>query len=301
MLVYTFFSPIARGALLKNPGPEYALAVTIVSRRRIYWILFILSLALFAGAFVLSIPLFTAKAAPAFLKAAGAFKEAKVFGLTVNSASSSAAAVLATCLFSAVSLGYILFSFRKTVSPEIFFFSFWVLSLGCEAGRLLVFRFASEAVPVGWILLASRAVFGARILGLLCFFAAGLHAAGFRNEKLGSALGVILVAGWALAEALPFDTGVYETTLALRSGFSTLSLGLACLTGLGVVANLAYASFSSGEKSYKVVAMGASSALLGQLLLLTRWYPLVLVLGVFLLFFGSWLFISRLHAYYLWQ
>lgn len=275
--------------------------MTIASRRRIYWLLFIVAAALFAGAVLLSLPILVAKGGPAFLKAAGAFKEVSILGLRVSSPASSAAAVLVLSLFSALCLGYILLSFRKTVSPEIFFFSFWVLSLACEAGRLLVFRFASGAYPQPWIILTARVVYGARILGLLCFFAAGLHAAGFRNEKLGSALGVIFVAGWSLAQALPFDTGSYEPSLMLRSGYSSLSLGLAALAGLGVVANLFYASFSSGEKSYRIVALGAGSALLGQLLLLATWYPPTLALGTLLLFLGSWLFVSRLHAYYLWQ
>lgn len=275
--------------------------VTIASRRRIYWLLFVLAAALFAGAVFLSLPILASRGGPGFLKAAGAFREASILGLQVSSPASSAVAVLVLSLFSALCLGYILLSFRKTVSPEIFFFSFWVLSLACEAGRLLVFRFASGAYPQPWIILAARVVYGARILGLLCFFAAGLHAAGFRNEKLGSALGVILVAGWSLAQALPFDTGSYEPSLMLHSGYSALSLGLAGLAGLGVVANLFYASFSSGEKSYRIVALGAGAALIGQLLLLLAWYPPTLALGTLLLFLGSWLFVSRLHAYYLWQ
>ncbi len=275
--------------------------MTIASRRRIYWLLFVLAVALFAGAVLLSLPILAAKGGPGFLKAAGAFKVASILGLRVSSPASSAAAVLVLCLFSALCLGYILLSFRKTVSPEIFFFSFWVLSLACESGRLLVFRFASGAYPEPWIILAARVVYGARILGLLCFFAAGLHAASFRNEKLGSALGVIFVAGFSLAQAIPFDTGSYEASLMLRSGYASLSLGLAVLAGLGVVANLFYASFSSGEKSYRIVSLGACSALVGQLLLLASWYPPTLALGTLLLVLGSWLFISRLHAYYLWQ
>lgn len=275
--------------------------VTVASRRRIYWLLFAVAALLFMGAAVLGLALLSGRQAPAFLKAVGAYRELGILGLTVNSMASSAASVLVLSLFSVLCLGYILLSFRKTVSPEIFFFAFWVLSLGCEAGRFLVLRFASGASPQSWILLAACVVYGARIIGLLAFFAAGLHAAGFRNEKLGSALGVILVAGWALAQALPFDTGSYEASLMLRSGYSSLSLGLAGLAGLGVVANLVYASFSSGEKSYRVVALGAGAALLGQFILLTTWFPPILILGAFLLFTGSWLFISRLHAYYLWH
>jgi hypothetical protein len=39
----------------------------------------------------------------------------------------------------------------------------------------------------------------------------------------------------------------------------------------------------------------------GNRLLTTQWNPFAMITGFALLVAGSWLFVSRLHSYYLWQ
>ena len=67
------------------------------------------------------------------------------------------------------------------------------------------------------------------------------------------------------------------------------------------VADYLYAARSTGEASYRVVALGTAILLVGHRLLTTEWNPLGMIAGFALLVAGSWLFVSRLHAYYLWQ
>jgi hypothetical protein len=100
---------------------------------------------------------------------------------------------------------------------------------------------------------------------------------------------------------MPIDTGVYLPILMLKPGYMALTKIVAGIAALVIVANLVYASHSSGERSYRIAALGAAAALAGQFLLVSQWQPLSLALGAALLALGSWLFISRLHAYYLWQ
>lgn len=293
----------ARPVLCKSAPPRYPRLVTIASRRRIYWGLFVAAALCLAVALFLSVPVFARAEGVASFKAlgGGAYRELSLGRLKLDSVSTSSAGILLASLYSLLCLGFILATFRKTVSSEIFFFSFWVLSFGMESLRFLIVHFAAIGAPVGWSIAATRVILGSRIVGLLSFFAAGLHAAGFRNDKLGSAIGVIVVAGWALAYVMPIDTGSYLPVLMLRPGYAMLSMIVAAIAGLVIVANLIYASFSSGERSYRIAALGAAAALAGQRLLVAEWQPLAIASGAALLVFGSWLFISRLHAYYLWQ
>ena len=277
------------------------LIVTIASRRRIYWGLFLAACACLVTAIALAIPVFAARGVPKLLKAAGAYQGLSLFGIKLDSCRAAASGVLLAALFSTLCLGYILTSFRKTVSSEIFFFAFWVLSLSIEVGRLFIYRFAVSISPLFWTIVASKVVLGGRIVGLLSFFAAGLYAAGFRNEKLGSAVALFTAAGWAIAYSMPIDSGVYEPILLMKLGYAGLSTVLAVIAGIAIVANFVYASFSTGEASYRAAAIGAALALLGQRLLVSQWHPIALALGAALLVLGSWLFVSRLHAYYLWQ
>jgi len=67
------------------------------------------------------------------------------------------------------------------------------------------------------------------------------------------------------------------------------------------VANFLYAVRSTGEPSYKLVALGCAAFLIGRQILVSQLNPFAIIAGFALLVTGSWLFISKLHSYYLWQ
>jgi hypothetical protein len=275
--------------------------VTIASRRRIYWVLFLSACACFAAFFPLFVRLTRGDKLPAFLAKAEALESFRLGSLSLSSHTLAATGVGLCSLFAALCLGYILYSFRKTVSTEIFFYSFWALSVGLEVLRLVVFNTAAEGSSVYWQIVATKALLCARYAGYLSLFVSGLYASGFRNEKIGTVAAVFLATATGLAMAMPVNTGAFAPTLELRAGYKELNLGFALIVILVTLANFLQAAHSSGERSYSLVALGAAVFLAGHRLLITQWNPFALVFGFALLVVGSWLFISRLHAYYLWQ
>jgi hypothetical protein len=213
----------------------------------------------------------------------------------------SAAGIGLCSLFAALCLGFILYSFRKTVSAEIYFYSFWVLSVGLEVLRLAVFDLAAGGGSGYWQIVTTKVLLFARYAGNLSLFMSGLYAAGFRNEKLGTVAVVVLAISLGLATAMPVNTGSFAATLELRAGYVELNVGLVLIVALATVANYIYAARATGEPSYRLVALSAALFLIGHRLLTTQWNPLAMIAGFALLVAGSWLFVSRLHAYYLWQ
>ena len=279
----------------------YPYGVTIVARRRTYWILFLASCACLAFFPLLFLRLLKGGKSPVFLLRAKAFGSFH-FGSIVFLSHYLAAIGIGLCaLYSALALGFILYSFRKTVSPEIYFFSFWVLSVGLEVLRLSVFDLALGESAAYWQIAATKALLFARYVGYISLFASGLYAAGFRNEKLGASAAVVIAISFGLATATPVDTGVFATTLELKAGYSGISSILILVLAIVTVADYLYAAHSTGEGSYRIVALGVIVLLVGYRLLTTEWNPFGMVAGFALLFAGSWLFVSRLHAYYLWQ
>ncbi len=238
---------------------------------------------------------------PGFLEKAGALGSFHLGSLVFSSHHLAAAGIGLCALYSALVLGFILYSFRKTVSAEIYFFSFWVLSVGLEVLRLSVFNLASGGGTVYWEIAATKALLFARYAGYLSLFASGLYAAGFRNEKLGSVAAVVLAISFGLATAMPVNTGSFAATLELRAGYVEINSILVLAVAVVTVANYLYAAHSTGEASYRLVALGAAVFLVGQRLLTTQWNPFAMLGGFVLLVAGSWLYVSRLHAYYLWQ
>jgi hypothetical protein len=275
--------------------------VTIAARRRIYRSLFLSASACFIVFFPLFVRLSRGEKIPAFLAKADAIGSFGLGGLTLSSHVLAATGIGLCALFAALCLGYILYSFRKTVSTEIFFYSFWALSVGFEVSRLAVFNIAAEGGSVYWQIFATKVLLFSRYAGYLSLFASGLYAAGFRNEKLGTVAAVILAISLGMAVAMPVNTGAYAPTLELRAGYREINGGLALVVALVTLANFLYAAQISGEASYRIVALGTAVFLAGHRLLITQWNPFAIVLGFALLVAGSWLFVSRLHSYYLWQ
>jgi hypothetical protein len=239
----------------------------------------------------------TDRGIPSFLSTS----EFALLGFRIPSHHLAGAGAGLCALYAALVLGLILYSFRKTVSAEIYFFSYWVLSLGFEILRLVVFSLAADDIAATWQILATKALLFSRYSGQLALFASGLYAAGLRNEKLGTVTALVLAPAFALAATMPINTGSFAPTLELFPGYGDLNEAFFVFLAVATVLNFLYASRVSGEKSYRVVAAGALLFLVGQRLLVTQWNPFMMVLGFSLLAGGSWLFVSRLHSYYLWQ
>lgn len=275
--------------------------VTIAARRRAYWSLFLaacLCLALF-------IPLFSRVAsteeAPAFLQKAGVVFTYKLGALPLPSYRLAAVGIGLCTLYAALTLGLIVFNFRKTASSEIFFYSFWVLSVGLEILRLLLYSLAADGASLSIQILGARALVFTRYVGYFSLFLSGLYAAGFRNEKIGMVVVMILAVALGLAASIPVDTGAFTATLELRPGYAEVNSILAFVTGAVTVANFLYAAHNSAEPAYRAAAFGSGLFFIGQRLLISVWNPYLLVFGFLLLALGSAIFVYRLHNYYLWQ
>lgn len=275
--------------------------MTIASRRRVYWALFLLAVVALATGIFLAIPIFSGRVDSTFLGPSRSSEAYAPFGLRIRSIGGAAVGGLLSPLFSAIVLGAVLASFRKTSSTEIFWFAVWCLSLGFEVGRILVFRLAAAGLSENWISLADRFVLATRFTGYAAMFLSGLHAAGFHTEKAGTALAVILGLGTALAASLPLDTGIYGSTLLVRPGYSVIAQLFALLLALVTMVNFLHAARVTGERTYRMIALASAALLAGQFILLLEWRLEWLLTASILLGLGSRLFISRLHAYYLWQ
>jgi len=275
--------------------------MTIAARRRLYWGLFILACTCLAAFVPLYVSLVRLPAQPAFLVESKAFGRIKLFGASIPSPRLAGAGIGLGALFSAATLGLILVSFKKTVSNEVYFFAFWVLSVGMEVLRLVVYNLASTDGSPHWQAIAMRVLLFSRYSGYFALLAASLYAAGFRNEKIGGAAAFVLALAAALAASMPINTGTYAYSLELRAGYADLHVALYLIASIVAVVDFLYAASSSGEPSYRLVATGCLLGLVGRQLLVTQWNPFVLVAGFALIVTGSWLCISRLHTYYLWQ
>jgi len=277
-------------------GQGYSWHVTLSTRRRSYWFLFVLSVLILGAAVVMSLPYLSkgAHSDPAVLSWSA-------FGISFESRQLAALGAILLSAFSTSLLFAILVSFRKTASEEIFFLAFWALSCSFESGRILVARLYDAGAPPSWMSFVTHVVLAARFGGYGAFFFAGLRSAGFRNERPGRAVMAAIGVGIAAASALPLDSGTFEPTNLIRSAYPVERLLLVAALALITAANLLVAVETTGERVFRTVAVGAVALLVGQALLVSGWHPEILVAGVALLVVGARLYVSRLHSHYLWQ
>jgi hypothetical protein len=276
-------------------------AMTIAARRRVYWCLFLVACLCLTAFIPLFASLLRRDAEPSFLAASNAFGRFKLLGIDLPSPRLIGAGIGLGALYAVAALGLILRSFRKTVSTEVFFYSFWVLSVACEILRLAVFDLAAAGGAPRWQALTTRALFFTRYAGQLSLLAASLYAAGFRNEKLGTIAALVFCIAAGIAVAMPVNTQSYAFSLELRAGYADLHFLLFLVVSCLTVADFYHAARTTGEKSFRLAALGSAAFMAGRQILVSQWNPLAIVAGFALLATGSWLFVSRLHAYYLWQ
>jgi len=238
---------------------------------------------------------------PVFLIEHGIYKVFVVFGLRIPSHVLSMIDVLVLSLFSVISIAFILRSFRKTVSPEVFFFAFWLASLSFESLRLLHLLFALAGMTDSFLAVTDKLYMGVRFFGFIAVFISGLYAAGMRNEKQFSILGASAGISVALVSILPVNTGIWERTLLFRLGYSQLITGFTVAIILITIANYLVAVRMRGDRAYFYIALGIAAVTAGDFLAGRDISPLGSLVALALMAAGTFVYIYKLHSYYLWQ
>jgi hypothetical protein len=275
--------------------------VTQLARRNVFWTLFIFGAANLAVALFFALTLNLGREAEAFLVENNAYHMFFLFGISIDSLLLSSVGVVASCLFATVTLLAILRTFRKTVSPEIFFFAIWVGILSFETLRPAILYFSMSGASDSILIAMTKIYMGMRIAGESAIFVSGLYAVGLRNDRHLSVVLLIFVISFALSSLIPVDSGVWTDTLILKMGYASLYEGLSIVIWLITMTNFTVAVRIRGERSYLSIALGFAAAAAGSHFLSLDMSPLVSLIAFATMASGTILFISRLHTYYLWQ
>ncbi|MBN1411943.1 MAG: hypothetical protein JW969_13930 [Spirochaetales bacterium] len=108
--------------------------------------------------------------------------------------------------------------FKKTISPEIFFFSAFLLSFSFESFRLLNVLFKYINAPIYYSMVTSRIVYFGRILGLLSLLFTSLYAADIKYQRYETLLGLSAIIALTLSYSIPIDSTVFLTNFLYKLG-----------------------------------------------------------------------------------
>ncbi|ORC34694.1 hypothetical protein B4O97_12180 [Marispirochaeta aestuarii] len=190
--------------------------------------------------------------------------------------------------------------FRKTASPEIFFFILFLLSMGIEGARVFPPALRELQVPVYLYQLVIRLLYMARFFGIFSLFTAGLFANGMQYQKVSIAYGISLLTAFTLSSLLP----VAEASLQTDTGLDLVTIGdvsivMITLRILAVI-NFLVAWIRNNSRDFLWLGLGGSIVLFGYDLALgseVLWLRIVAAAGIIV---GINLFSRRTHEIYLW-
>ena len=209
----------------------------------------------------------------------------------------SSGAVILTALTAVIVLHRF---FRKSTSPEIFFFLSFLLTLGFEASRGGTLLLLHAGTPAYYGEMLTRVLFFGKFFGLLLLFSGGLLATGVQYQKHEMILGLCFIGSFAFAFAVPIDNSVLDAGLRYGAGIRwEISIITLFIEGFTIV-NFVLARFLNTGDERTWMAVGAAIIILGRELLFSTTNPVVAAAAFALFCAGIILFGTKTHSLYMW-
>jgi hypothetical protein len=229
------------------------------------------------------------------------YKMYRVFGLLLPSYLLSTIDCLVLSVFALIMVRAVLLSFKKTVSSEIFYFSFWLAALSFEPLRILHLFLAMNGQTDTLLGAVDKLYMSIRIFGYICLFISGLYAAGMRSERQLSVVAAAAVTSGLLTFALPVNSGIWAWNLMFKAGYGGLNDGFTMVIILITVANYLIAVRVRGDKAFYFIAAGMAGVSIGAFFMSRDSSPLTSLSALVAMGLGGRVYVHRLHSFYLWQ
>ena len=202
-------------------------------------------------------------------------------------------------LFSVVSLYVIRFTFLKTNSSEIFFYSLFLISLVFDLSRSYIAVFSYFRIPEYYNIYISRVCYFGKFFGLSSLFLAAFFTSDAETKKTETAAAIIILTAYMLASSIPFSTYKLATMIQQPGYFSYFAfavISIEVLTVLIFILNY----FQSGNREYLALSMSMILIFTGRETTFFISEPYIFATGLALLASGTVLFSNKVHQIYSW-
>jgi hypothetical protein len=191
--------------------------------------------------------------------------------------------------------------FRKTVSSEMFFFIFFVISISLEAAKIAQLVVLAQNAPPYYEVVVTRAVYFGRFFGVFCLFTAGLYATGIDYQRFEVVLGISLLLAFTLAFSIPVSSESILPTMLNCLGSRGQVFAVFFALEIFSVVNFTLAAFLKRNRDYLWMALGLLMVIVGKDVLFFLVSPIPDALAALVLVGGTILFGHRTHIVYLWS
>jgi len=203
-------------------------------------------------------------------------------------------------VYALVAMVILYFSFRKTKSPEIFFFIIFLVSMCFDSLKALFVLFNTINVAPYYGVLLTRAVYFGRFLGTLAILVSGLFSLGAEYQRMEIYIGVAFLLAFTLSAAITVDMTQIDSINLYKMGHAReLSLISVIFLFFGVF-NYVLNAVQNSSKDHLLIAAGLTLVIAGRELLFYTNSAIYAAIAFILLVSGAILFGERTHAVHLW-
>jgi len=190
--------------------------------------------------------------------------------------------------------------FRKTPSPEVFFFQFALLTWSFTSLRSVSILLATQVVSLFSLLPLTKLVVFGRISALFCLFLSGYFATGVTFQRQGFYLFGGLGLAAIIAGIIPVDCTVFQMDLLCNTGKDVGFKITFYSIGLFAVGNYLYAAAMNSNRDYIFNSAAVFLVLAGTELSYFYISSTLGLLGLGVVVAGVILFAQKTHKIYQW-
>jgi len=190
--------------------------------------------------------------------------------------------------------------FRKVTGVLIFFFFLSLFSLVFDAAGLFSLLLGARDLSFDGVIVLSRANLFGLILGTLAIAAASMYVAGLSYQNQGTALSIILISSYLMAQEVPLATSL-PSIGGLFAPIPKIQLGILWGTAaVLILLNFLRSAYGNRSKDEILLGLSVLSYLGGRVLLNGAESIATLILGSVLLILGATYYSRKVFEFYLW-
>lgn len=289
-----FIIGILHPMLYINLSCLYLRNMTLNARNRLFKILFIVSVSLL-GLLTLTAILRIFLGQPVSLQS---FDSSAITGIFTFLFTSMPYAALVSTIFisfyAPITSYLVRYSFEKTQSAEIIYFSVFLIGCLCEIFSLAIPVFSLWNSYSYLLLFIGRGAFAGRLLTVFSFLFAALFSKESQIQEADRNVIIVFFLAVLFAAIIPVDTRSISNAMMVRTGFSsTFTAAKICLSAI------TFFTFFFTDR--KKTGIGFLILYGGYAILLTGSSVFTTLTGGICLYIGSKIYLDEIHRYYLWK
>ena len=210
-------------------------------------------------------------------------------------------AAFACGLYAVIVLGFIAMRSGKTVSIEVFFFALWVFCQAFELAKVASVALGAGGAGSGAFELITRIALFGRYCGAIAVFAGSLFSVGLKQERTLPMFAMTVMVALFFASVHPLNSIGQGKDLLADRGVAALSRAFESSLVLMAAVDYFIGWRTGRDRAYLMAGLGIMACVAAAGILKTSFLPMVAVMAVPVLIFGTWLHLHSLHDYYLWR